>query len=257
MWQKRRTTMKSGLENGLAVVTGGSGGIGSVVCRQLLECGARVAVIDIGSEKLTETEEKLSAFGEIKCYAMDISDVAGIPAGIEKIRSEMGEIDYLVQAAGLLRGKPAFDITLEDWDSVMNVNARGMFFVMKEVVKQSMQYRGGSIVNFSSMSGVRGMLPPMCGAHYSASKGAVVAMTMQGATEWAEYGVRVNAVAPGGVRVGGMIAPPPEAIVNVPLKKLSEPEDIGNGVCFLLSDRAAMITGQTMIIDGGSHVVGF
>lgn len=244
-------------DNKTVVVTGGAGGIGTVVSRQLLENGAHVAVIDVGTERLSKAREELRYFGEVRCYDLDLSDVDAIPAKVEKIRNEMGEINHLVQAAGLLRGKPAFEITKEDWDSVMNVNARGMFFLMREVVRQSMQYNGGSIVNFSSMSGVRGMQPPMCGAHYSASKGAVVAMTMQGATEWAQYGVRVNAVAPGGVRVGGMLAPPPQAVANVPLKKLSEPEDIGNGVCFLLSDMASMITGQTMIIDGGSHVVGF
>ena len=249
--------MGYGLEGKLAVVTGGSGGIGSVVSRMLLENGAKVAIIDVGEERLKKAEEELKRYGEVRCYEMNIADPEQIPAGIEQIRSDMGEISCLVQAAGLLRGKPALEITLEDWDSVLNVNARGLFFVMKEVVQQSMQYNGGTIVNFSSMSGVRGMPKPMCGAHYSASKGAVVALTMQGAVEWADLGIRVNAVAPGGVRVGGMIDPPPQALVNVPLKKLSDPEDIGNAILFLLSEQSAMITGQTMIIDGGSHVVGF
>lgn len=248
--------MGFGLEGKLAAVTGGAGGIGYVVSRMLLENGAKVAIIDINAERLRQTEHELSAYGEVKCFELNVANPDEIPAGIERIRSEMGEISCLVQAAGLLRGKPALEITKEDWDDVLNVNARGLFFVMKEVVQQSMRHYGGSIVNFSSMSGVRGMPKPMCGAHYSASKGAVVAMTMQGAVEWADYGIRVNAVAPGGVRVGGMINPPPQAVANVPLKKLSAPEDIGNAVCFLLGDTAAMITGQTMIIDGGSHIVG-
>ena len=249
--------MEFQMEGKLAVVTGGAGGIGSVVSRTLLENGVKVAVIGSNAEKLQQRVQDLCRVGEVKGYGLNLSDPEQIPGVIEQIRSEMGEISYLVQAAGLLRGKPALEITKEDWDSVLNVNARGLFFVMKEVVRQSMQYHGGSIVNVSSMAGVRGMPKPMCGAHYSASKGAVVSMTMQGAVEWAEYGVRVNAVAPGGVRVGGMIDPPPQAVANVPLKKLSEPEDIANAICFLLSDLSAMITGQTMIIDGGSHVVGF
>lgn len=249
--------MGYGLEGKLAVVTGGTGGIGSVVSRMLLENGARVAVIGGREDRLRKTEEDLSVYGEIKGFVINLSDPEQIPQGIEQIRSEMGEISCLVQAAGLMSGKPALELTVEDWDAVMNVNARGLFFVMKEVVKQSMQNGGGTIVNFSSMAGVRGMPKPMCAAHYSASKGAVVAMTMQGAVEWADLGIRVNAVAPGGVRVGGMLEPPPQAVANVPLKKLSEPEDIGNVVLFLLGEQSAMITGQTMIIDGGSHVVGF
>ncbi len=249
--------MGYGLDGKLAVVTGGAGGIGSVVSKMLLENGVRVAIIDINANQLKRAEQNLSKYGTVQCFEMDLSDPESIPDGIENIRKAMGEIDLLVQAAGLLWGKPALEITLDEWNLVMNVNARGVFFMMQEVVRQSMQHRGGSIVNFSSMSGVRGMPKPMCGAHYSASKGAVVSMTMQGAVEWADLGIRVNAIAPGGVRVGGMIDPPPHAVANVPLKKLSEPEDVGNAILFLLSDQSAMITGQTMIIDGGSHVVGF
>ena len=249
--------MGYGLEDKLAVVTGGAGGIGSVVSRMLLQNGMKVAIACSNEERLHEIEQELSEYGEVKGYKLNIADPEQIPECIERIRLEMGEIECLVQAAGLLRGKPALDISVEDWNEVLNVNARGLFFVMKETVKQSMQYRGGTIVNVASMAGVRGMPKPMCGAHYSASKGAVVAITMQGAVEWADLGIRVNAVAPGGVRVGGMIDPPPQAVANVPLKKLSEPEDIGNAILFLLSDNSAMITGQTMIIDGGSHVVGF
>ncbi len=250
--------MEIRFDNKLAVVTGGAGGIGSVVVRTLLESGARVAIVDFSEERLAEAKEKFSKIGEVGTFRVDVTDVESIPQAVENIRKEMGEISYLVQAAGLLAGKPALDLTLKEWDTVLNVNARGLFFMMQQVVKQSMQHTGGSIVNFASMAGIRGMAIPMCSAHYSASKGAVVAMTMQGAVEWADYNIRVNAVAPGGVKVGPMAtqAPPQEVIDPVPLKKLSEPEDIANGVCFLLSDAAAMVTGTTMVIDGGAHVVG-
>lgn len=133
----------------------------------------------------------------------------------------MGEVDVLVQCAGLMGGKPGLEIQQSDWDKVQNVNARGLFFMMQQVVGQSMKDRGGSIVNFASMAGIRGMHPPMCSAFYAASKGAVVAVTMQAAVEWAGLGVRVNCVA------------------------------------FLASDKAATITGQTIVIDGGASVVGY
>lgn len=242
-----------------AVVTGGAGGIGLVVCRTLLESGAQVAVVDIAQDALDKALEELAPLGTVRGYVLDVSRVESIAPVVEQICKELGPIEILVQAAGLLRGKPGLELTVEDWDQVLNVNARGLFFMMQQVVAQSMRKTGGAIVNFSSMSGIRGMHPPMCGAHYSASKGAVVAMTMQAAVEWAELGIRCNAVAPGGVLVGPMaqFGPPPDAVAPVPMKKLSRPEDIANGVCFLCSEGAAMITGQTLVIDGGSSVVGY
>ena len=242
----------------VAVVTGGAGGIGSYVVKTLLESNARVAILD-RSANVFRTAEEFSSLGEAKGYQMDISKPEEIAPVVERIRAEMGEVELLVQTAGLLRGKPGLELTVEEWDEVMNINARGLFFMMQEVVKQSMQNTGGSIVNIASMAGIRGMHPPMCGAHYGASKGAVVAITMQAAVEWAGLGVRCNCVVPGGVKTGPMATmdPPEEVVGPVPMHKLSEPQDIANGICFLLSDCAAMITGQSLVIDGGSSVVGY
>lgn len=130
---------------------------------------------------------------------------------------------------------------------------------MQETVRQSMKEHGGAIVNFASMAGIRGMNPAMAAAHYSASKGAVVAMTMQAAAEWGQHQIRVNAVAPGGVLTKAMqqMQFPENAFASIPLGRLSLPQDIANAVVFLASDRAAMITGQTLIIDGGSSIVGY
>ncbi|MBP1736834.1 MAG: short-chain dehydrogenase/reductase [Oscillospiraceae bacterium] len=244
----------------LAVVTGAAGGIGIVCAKTLLESGAKVAVVDANEEATKQAVESLKAVGEVKGYVVDLSNPDSIAPLVTKIREEMGEISVLVQAAGLLRGKPGLEVTPDDWNLMLNVNARGLFFMMQQVVAQSMQnIGGGSIVNFASMAGIRGMHPPMCSAHYSASKGAVVATTMQGAVEWASLGVRVNAVAPGGVLTPAMqkMGFPPEVVEPVPLKKLSDPQDIANAVTFLSSDAAAMITGQTLIVDGGSSVVGY
>ena len=147
----------------------------------------------------------------------------------------------------------------EEWDLMFQINAKGLFFMMQQVVAQSMTKTGGSIVNFSSMAGIRGMRAGMASPHYSASKGAVVAMTRQAATEWAQYQVRCNAVAPGGVMTEAMkkMGFPEEEMDPIPLRRLSEPKDIANAVVFLASEQAGMITGQTIVIDGGSSVVGY
>ena len=243
----------------LAVVTGGARGIGYVCARTLLESGAAVAVADLMGDTLPEAVESLRRFGSVSGFALDLSKPETIPAVIRRIRREMGEIDVLVQTAALIRERPGLEITPGEWDETMDVNLRGLFFVMQQVVAQSMKDRGGSIVNFASMAGIRGMTPPMCSSHFSASKGGVLAVTMQSAVEWAPYHIRVNAVVPGGVSTGPMaeMDPPEEVIAPVPLKALSRPEDIAFGACFLASDCASMITGQSLVIDGGSSIVGY
>lgn len=239
-----------------AIVTGAAGGVGYACAKVLLESGAKVAAVDLKPEKAAA---ELSALGTVKGYALDLSNVDAIVPVVEQIRRELSEVDVLVQCAGLMGGKPGLEIGQSDWDKVQNVNARGLFFMMQQVVGQSMKDRGGSIVNFASMAGIRGMQPPMCSAFYAASKGAVVAVTMQAAVEWAGLGVRVNCVAPGGIETPAMreMGFPPEAVEPIPLKKLSQPEDVANCVAFLASDKAATITGQTIVIGGGASVVGY
>lgn len=242
-----------------AIVTGAAGGIGYVCAKTLLESGAKVAILDINQAALDKAADSLSAFGTVKGYTVNLAETDTIAPAVSKVRAELGEIDVLVQCAGLMGGKPGLEVTPADWDKTQNVNARGLFFMMQQVVAQSMQGRGGSIVNFASMAGIRGMHPPMCSAFYSASKGAVVAVTMQAAVEWAGLGVRVNCVAPGGVETPAMreMGFPPEVVAPIPMKRLNQPEDVANCVAFLASDKAATITGQTIIIDGGASVVGY
>ena len=169
-----------------------------------------------------------------------------------------------------MAGGPGVELTPEEWDRVMDTNAKGLFFMMQQCVKQSMMPKNfGAIVNIASMAGIRGMTPPMCSAHYSASKGAVVALTMQAAVEWAD------AIAPGGVMSGGagVHIPDPDRKVpggpegpggpgggpttGVPSGRLSDPEEIAGMAVFLLSEFSENTTGQVMVIDGGSTAVGY
>lgn len=243
----------------VAVVTGGAGGIGAACVKELLDSNAKVAVVDMSEEALEKLQEKFGSPENMKCYQLDITKVDDITATVKKIREEMGEIEVLVQAAGLMRGQNGLDMKPEEWDLMFQINTKGLFFMMQQVVMQSMTKTGGSIVNFSSMAGIRGMREGMESPHYSASKGAVAAMSRQAATEWAKYQVRCNAVAPGGVMTEAMkkMEFPFDAMDPIPLRRLSEPKDIANTVVFLASEQARMITGQTIVIDGGSSIVGY
>ena len=251
--------MKLDLKDKNVVITGGTGGIGSACAKAFLEEGANVILVDIDENRIREKANELSAYGKITGYKMNLDDPEEIKQGVETICKEHGQIDSLVQTAGLLESMPGLELSEERWDRLMDVNAKGLFFMMKEVVGQSMEKTGETIVNFSSMSGIRGMRPEMAGAHYSASKGAVKALTMQAATEWGQYGIRVNAVAPGGVMTERMreMEFPADAFDMIPLGRLSEPEEIANVVVFLASGQSSMMTGQTLVVDGGSSVVGF
>ena len=258
-----------------ALVTGGSRGIGYACVEMLLDSGARVAFVGVDGPEAAAAEKRLAGKGEARGFHFDVANVSAIPGLVKQVRDDFGEIDVLVQAAGLLRGGPAVDLTEAAWDEVLDVNAKGLFFVMQSVVSQSMIPRKtGSIVNFSSIAGLLGMAEPLCSAHYSASKGAVVQITRQAAVEWAKHGIRVNAVAPGGVNTfaspavrpfeNGPTGPPPGAPAGplpdlldpIPTKRLTEPWEVAAAVCFLASNMAANVTGQVLVIDGGGSVVG-
>ena len=246
----------------VVVVTGGTGGIGKTIVKELLAANARVAVIYRGEAAMEKAKAELSPLGDVCFFLLDMADIDAMPACVEAIASQMGEIAGLVQAAGLMDAKPGLEVTAEDWDRLMAVNARGAFFFMQAVVKRSMQHHGGAIVNIASMAGIRGMCPPLQSPHYSASKAALVSVTMQAAVEWAELGIRCNCIAPGGVKVGRMEGLkkediPPFLVANVPTKDLAEPECIADTCIYLLSDMSRSMTGQCLIVDGGATACGY
>lgn len=151
----------------------------------------------------------------------------------------------------------ALKVEPDIFEKMMKINVEGMFFVMQETVKQSMKKNGGMILNFSSEAAIRGFSGDMASVHYSASKGAVIAMSRQLAVEWGMYNINVNSISPGGVLTPAMKKLDfNEDFSVIPLKKLSTPEDIAETVFFLCSHQAKMITGQNIIVDGGCAIVG-
>lgn len=246
------------------IVTGAARGIGFACAEIMAESGATVALIDILGERLARSTKKLQDNGVVaKGYQLDLTRISDIASTVSQIRQDMGEVDVLIQAAALLPVQSAQDITEEEWEAVFDVNAKAVFFMMRNVVEQSMiQRKMGSIVNFASIAGLVGMRPPLCSAHYSGSKGAVIQITKQAAIEWGAHNIRANVVAPGGVKteVAMKLSGGPEKVAQAaamsPLKRFAEPMDIAKCVCFLSSDAASMINGHVLVIDGGRYAMG-
>lgn len=237
----------------VVVITGGAGGIGQA-CVQKFCQEDTVIILDVNEESIKQCIEKYHVHG----WKVDLSDFASIQTVIKQIINRFHRIDVLVQAAGIMESCSALDVDWRDFEKMIKVNVEGLFFVMQETVKQSMKDNGGVILNFASAAAIRGFFEPMASVHYSASKGAVVAMSRQLAVEWGKYKIRVNSIAPGGVMTPAMASLDFEPDCSmVPLKRLSSPQDIASTVYYLCSEQAAMITGQNIVVDGGGSVVGF
>ncbi len=242
----------------VCLVTGSARGIGYATAELLVDSGAAVAMVDVAADRLEQSAAVLAGKGSAAAYPQDLTRIGELAGLVERIRADLGEIDVLIQPAAVGPQAYAQDITEQEWDGVFAVNTKALFFLMREVAVQSMIPRGrGSVVNFSSIAGLVGMRKPLCSAHYSASKGAVAALTRQAAMEWAEHGVRVNAVASGGVLtemtmsiIGDDLD---KATALVPTGRLSQPSEVASVVAFYASELAANITGQIFVIDGGGY----
>jgi len=249
--------MDINLEGKVAVVTGGTRGIGLPCAELLAESGAAVAVVGYQPETIEKATKTVQKKGKAKGYQLDVSDVSTIGPAIEKIRKDLGEIDILVCSAGVDIGKPtpAVDVTPEDWDKLHSVNARGLFFTNQIVAIQSMiPRRNGSIVNIGSAVGLEGA--PMC-MPYNTSKAVVTQITRSEAIEWGEYNIRVNCVAPTWV-LTDLSQPLLEIpgfkeheLSKIPINRIATLDDIASAVCFMASDQATMITGVSLPVDGG------
>lgn len=236
----------------VVVITGGAGGIGQA-CVNLFAKEDIVVVLDVNQANVRQW----SQVENIYSYEVDLSDIDGIKRIVEKIIERFKRIDVLVQAAGIMHSQSALDVLPQTFEKIMKVNVEGMFFIMQETVKQSMKRNGGVILNFASQAAIRGFDGVMASVHYSASKGAVIAMSRQLAVEWGKYQIRVNSISPGGVLTPAMASLDfNEDLSKIPLNKLSKPEDIASVVYFLCSNHSKMITGQNIVIDGGNGIVG-
>lgn len=248
--------MSIDLSGNIALVTGGSSGIGKASAIKLAELGADLVLWSRTESKLAETGNEILKLGR-KCGwdSVDVTKIDGMAEAVQKIRKDFGEINILVNSAGVNIPQNAEEVTLEAWETVMDTNIKGLFFCCQAVGKLSMIPRKrGIIINISSQAG-KVALPFR--AAYCSSKGAVDQLTRVLAFEWAKYNIRVNAVAPTFVETPftkKMLVDEEfhDYVMNkIPLKRLATTDDVANAVCFLASNQSSMITGAVVPVDGG------
>jgi gluconate 5-dehydrogenase len=250
------------LSGKVALVTGGSRGLGLQIAEALGEMGAKLALTARKSEELAQAKEHLERMHiEVLTLPCDHSKAASIQPVIEKIMQHYGQIDVLVNNAGTTWGAPAEEHPLEAWEKVMGLNVNGLFLTTQLVGKLSMiPRRYGRIVNIASIAGLLGNdMRLQRSLAYNTSKGAVVNMTRALAAEWGQYNITVNAIAPGffpSKMTQWILGQIGEATVaQTPLARLGGEEDLKGLATLFASDAAAHITGQIVAVDGGASII--
>jgi len=248
------------LDGKVALVTGGGQGIGRAICLLFAREGARVAVTDVGeAQGRAVADEVTSAGGTARFWRLDVTDEAEVATVTAEVVDAFGSLDVLVNNAGISGvDKPTHEVTVEEWDRVMDVNVKGVFLCSKHALPHMKAAGAGSIVNLSSIYGLVGApdAPP-----YHASKGAVRLMTKTDAMLYAADGIRVNSIHPGFIwtpmvegflREKGDVEAGREAIAALhPVGRMGEPDDIAYGALYLASDESKFVTGSELVIDGG------
>lgn len=235
----------------VALVTGGTRGIGLAIARALHDAGAAVALTGRDAATARAVAAALSAERTLG-VACDVREAGSIEAAIAETTTTLGPIDILVNNAGVTRDNLMLRLTEGDWDEVLDANLRGAFHSTRLVLKGMMKRGGGRIINITSVVGLTGNKGQ---ANYAASKAGLIGLTKSVAKEYASRNILVNCVAPGFIETDMTAALPGEArdalLRGIPLGRLGRPEDVAAAVRFLASDQAAYITGQVLVVDGG------
>ena len=241
------------LQDRVAIITGAAGGIGLTAAEVFAREGATVAMADFKVEQGEELARELRQKGyEATFFQVNVADRQSVDEMVEKVQSAYGKIDILINNAGITRDAMLSKLTVEDFQTVLDVNLTGVFHCTQAVLPAMIANGRGRIINTSSVSGVYGNVGQ---TNYAATKAGVVGMTKTWAKELGRKGINVNAVAPGFIETGMTAKVPEKVLVQmmqmVPLARLGKPEDIANAYLFLASDESNYVNGTVLHVDGG------
>jgi len=239
------------------LMTGGARGLGLAMARALGSHGARLMLMDRDEATLRDAVGELTAEGfDARGTLGDVTIPADSARAVEAIQAAWQRVDICVCNAGVARNAPAEEMTLEAWNAVISVNLTGVFFSAQACARAMIEQRAGSIVMIASMSGLIVNVPQQQAA-YNISKAGVIMATKSLAVEWARYGIRVNAIAPGYMKTAmtaAYLADPQlggKWMELTPMKRPGEPHELGGAVVYLASDASSFVTGHTLVVDGG------
>ncbi len=241
------------LSGKVVLITGATRGIGKGIAEVFAKEGADVAFTYAGSvDKAQALEKELGATAKVKSYQSDASDFEAAQQLVAQVIEDFGKVDILINNAGITRDNLMLRMSKDDWDTIIKVNLDSVFNLTKAVIKPMMKARSGSIINMTSVVGVKGNAGQ---ANYAASKAGVIGFTKSIALELGSRNIRCNAVAPGFIETEMTGALDEKTVQGwreaIPLKRGGQPEDVANACLFLASDMAAYITGQVLNVDGG------
>ncbi len=249
------------LDDQVALITGGSRGLGLQMAEALGEMGCRLAISARREDELAAARAHLQALGcEVLPVVCDLQQSDRIPALVDQVLARFGAIDILVNNAGATWGAPAEDYPDAAWHKVMNLNVSAPFFLAREVGRRSMiPRRRGKIINIASVAGLRGTAPGVYTIAYNTSKAAAINFTRALAAEWGRYDINVNAICPGFFPTKmseGLLEKVGEAVIaRSPLHRLGGAEDLKGAVVFFAAEASRHVTGQYLAVDGGSSIV--
>ena len=245
------------LTDKVAIVTGASRGIGEAIAKQLSSCGAQIILIARNSDQLVAAKETIISNGGIaESITGDVSNLNSISEIVTNTIDKWGRIDILVNNAGIVRDNIIMRMKEDDWDSVMNINLKGCINGIKSVARPMIKNKAGRIINITSVVGQIGNAGQ---SNYAASKAGIMGLTKSMAKELGSRNITVNAVAPGYIttdmtnELNNEVKEQMKS--SIPLRRLGTPDDVANLVCFLASDEAGYITGQTFNVDGGMVMI--
>ena len=242
----------------VAIITGGARGIGRAIAERFCMEGAKAAIVDIDEKEgvLCAQSIRAATGGESQFFKCNVMNVDKLRDCIKSVKDKYGRIDILVNNAGILHTTPIEDITEQEWDRIMAINLKSVYFMSQQVIPYMKEAGGGSILNISSLAGRMGGYAN--GLGYTASKAGIIGLTYGFANRLAKYSINVNAIAPGTTKTDILKDIPKDKLENlkasIPLGRFGKPEDMANAAVFLTSQQAEFITGVVLDVNGGMFV---